>query len=111
MKNLRTSPAAKTVAVLLALVVITGGFWASFFTLSQWDDLWYGNGYYDSNNCYVNMYSRYRQAEQLLTQNQQEVWNGSLTYLEQQRLSELTETLRAENTNFRFQANFQFRAW
>ncbi len=104
MKNLRTSPAAKTVAVLLALVVITGGFWASFFTLSQWDDLWYGNGYYDSNNCYVNMYSRYRQAEQLLTQNQQEVWNGSLTYLEQQRLSELTETLRAENTNFRFQA-------
>lgn len=102
MKNLRTSPAAKTAAVLLTLVVITGGFWASFFTLSQWDDLWYGNGYYDSNNCYANMYSRYRQAEQLLTLNQQEVWSGSLTYLEQQRLSDLTEALRAENTNFRF---------
>ena len=41
-KQLRTHPALKALAVILALVLGAGGFWASLFTLSQWDDIWTG---------------------------------------------------------------------
>ena len=47
MKRFRTSLAAKTAAVLLALAVGAGGFWSTVFILYQWDTLWLGSGYYD----------------------------------------------------------------
>ena len=43
-KQLRTHPALKALAVILALVLGAGGFWASLFTLSQWDDIWTERG-------------------------------------------------------------------
>ena len=39
MKRFRTSLAAKTAAVLLALAVGAGGFWSTVFILYQWDTL------------------------------------------------------------------------
>ena len=42
MKRFRTSLAAKTAAVLLALAVGAGGFWSTVFILYQWDTLWLG---------------------------------------------------------------------
>ena len=47
-KQLRTHPALKALAVILALVLGAGGFWASLFTLSQWDDIWGLNLFYCS---------------------------------------------------------------
>ena len=45
MKRFRTSLAAKTAAVLLALAVGAGGFWSTVFILYQWDTLWLGTQY------------------------------------------------------------------
>ncbi|MFQ7855523.1 MAG: hypothetical protein ACLRIS_10740 [Flavonifractor plautii] len=58
MKRFRTSLAAKTAAVLLALAVGAGGFWSTVFILYQWDTLWLGSGYYDSNDYYSDLYNR-----------------------------------------------------
>ena len=44
MKRFRTSLAAKTAAVLLALAVGAGGFWSTVFILYQWATLWLGSG-------------------------------------------------------------------
>ena len=65
MKRFRTSLAAKTAAVLLALAVGTGGFWSTVFILYQWDTLWLGSGYYDSNDYYSDLYNRSSQVHEL----------------------------------------------
>ena len=101
-KQLRTHPALKALAVILALVLGAGGFWASLFTLSQWDDIWTGTGYYESSNCYSNLYHRLAQVGELARLMQNRTWDGSLSYLDQQRLEALQEALSLEQTNFRF---------
>ncbi|MCI6397638.1 ATP-binding protein, partial [Lawsonibacter sp.] len=101
-KQLRTHPALKALAVILALVLGAGGFWASLFTLSQWDDIWTGTGYYESSNCYSNLYNRLAQVRELAWLMQNRTWDGSLSYLDQQRLEALQEALSPEQTNFRF---------
>ena len=101
-KQLRTHPALKALAVILALVLGAGGLWASLFTLSQWDDIWTGTGYYESSNCYSNLYNRLAQVRELAWLMQNRTWDGSLSYLDQQRLEALQEALSPEQTNFRF---------
>ena len=101
-KQLRTHPALKALAVILALVLGAGGFWASLYTLSQWDDIWTGTGYYESSNCYSNLYNRLAQVRELAWLMQNRTWDGSLSYLDQQRLEALQEALSPEQTNFRF---------
>ena len=103
MKALRTNPAVKLAAFLLAIAAGAGGFWASLFILSQWDTLWTGTGYYTSNSYYQDLSNRFDQARELTWLIQDKEWNdGSLPYLDQQRLEELQEVLSPEQTNFRF---------
>ena len=93
MKRFRTSLAAKTAAVLLALAVGTGGFWSTVFILYQWDTLWLGSGYYDSNDYYSDLYNRSSQVHELARLLQNQEWNGALPYLDQRRLDMLEEAL------------------
>ncbi|EHO32663.1 hypothetical protein HMPREF0995_03198 [Lachnospiraceae bacterium 7_1_58FAA] len=102
MKRFRTSLAAKTAAVLLALAVGAGGFWSTVFILYQWDTLWLGSGYYDSNDYYSDLYNRSSQVRELARLLQNQEWNGALPYLDQRRLDMLEEALSPERTNFRF---------
>ena len=103
MKTLRTNLAVKAVAFLLAMATGVGGFWASLFILAQWDTLWTGTGYYTSNSYYQDLNNRFSQASELAWLLQQKEWsNGSLPYLDQQRLEELQTLLSPEQTNFRF---------
>ena len=89
MKRFRTSLAAKTAAVLLALAVGAGGFWSTVFILYQWDTLWLGSGYYDSNDYYSDLYNRSSQVHELARLLQNQEWNGALPYLDQRRLDML----------------------
>ena len=103
MRQFRTRFAAKAAAFLLALVVGTGGFWASLFILSQWDTLWTGSGYYTSNSYYQDRENRFIQARELAYLIQYKEWGGNtLPYLDQQRLEDLQDVLSPANTNFRF---------
>ena len=102
MKRFRTSLAAKTAAVLLALAVGAGGFWSTVFILYQWDTLWLGSGDYDSNDYYSDLYNRSSQVHELARLLQNQEWNGALPYLDQRRLDMLEEALSPERTNFRF---------
>ena len=100
---MKTKFAVKLAAFLLALATGVGGFWASLFILSQWDTLWTGTGYYTSNSYYQDLNNRFYQAQELAWLLQQKEWsNGSLPYLDQQRLEELQNLLSPEQTNFRF---------
>ncbi len=101
-KQLRTSTPVKVLAILLALVLGVGGFWTSLLTMAQWDNIWGRVGYYGSNNYYSNLYNRVAQVRQLARLMQNEAWDGSLSYLDQQLLSNMKEILSAGNTNFRF---------
>ena len=103
MRQFRTRFAAKAAAFLLALVVGTGGFWASLFILSQWDTLWTGSGYYTSNSYYQDRENRFIQARELAYLIQYKEWEGGkLPYLDQQRLESLQDLLSPDSTNFRF---------
>ena len=102
MKRFRTSLAAKAAAVLLTLAVVSGGFWATVFTISQWDTLWLGSSYYDSNDYYDDLMNREVQLHELARLLQAREWEGTLPYLDQRRLEMLEEALSAEHTNFRF---------
>lgn len=109
MKSLRTSPAAKLIAVILAVLTAAGGFWASFVTLGNWDDLWMGKAvdFYDSNAIYAPLREAEYQAERLAYLYQTEQWNGSLTYSEEKERQSLKEALDPANTNLRFQIHTQ----
>ena len=102
MKRFRTSLAAKTAAVLLTLAVVSGGFWATVFTMSQWDTLWLGSSYYDSSDYDDDLMNRTFQLRELARLLQAREWEGTLPYLDQRRLEMLEEALSAEQTNFRF---------
>ena len=103
MKTLKTNLAVKLAAFFLAIATGAGGFWASLFILSQWDTLWTGTGYYTSNSYYQDVSNRFYQANELAWLLQQKEWSdGSLPYLDQQRMEELQELLSPEQTNFRF---------
>ena len=65
MEKLKTSLAAKAAAVLLTLIIGAGGFWTTVFTISQWDTLWLGSSYYDSNDCYDDLMNREVQLHEL----------------------------------------------
>ena len=102
MRRFRTSLAAKAVAVALFLVIGAGGFWATVLTIGQWDTLWLGNSYYDSNDYYNDLLNRRVQLYELARLLQAKEWEGSLPYLDQRRLEMLEDVLSAENTNLRF---------
>lgn len=102
MKRFRTSLAAKAAAVLLTLAVVSGGFWATVFTISQWDTLWLGSSYYDSSDYDDDLMNRTFQLRELARLLQAREWEGTLPYLDQRRLEMLEEALSAEHTNFRF---------
>ena len=102
MKRFRTSLAAKAAAVLLTLAVVSGGFWATVFTISQWDTLWLGSSYYDSSDYDDDLMNRTFQLRELARLLQAREWEGTLPYLDQRRLEMLEGALSAEHTNFRF---------
>ena len=103
MHTLKTNFAVKLAALLLAIATGAGGFWASLFILSQWDTLWTGTGYYTSNSYYQDLNNRFSQAQELTWLLQYKEWNdGTLPYLDQQRLADLETMLAPEQTNFRF---------
>ena len=102
MEKLKTSLAAKAAAVLLTLIIGAGGFWTTVFTIGQWDTLWLGSSYYDSNDCYDDLMNREVQLHELARLLQAREWEGTLPYLDQRRLENLEEALSAEHTNFRF---------
>ncbi len=102
MNKFKTSLAAKAAAVLLTLAVVSGGFWATLFTISQWDTLWLGNSYYDSSDYDDDLVNREFQLRELARLLQTKEWEGTLPYLDQRRLEILEEALSAERTNFRF---------
>ena len=106
---MRTKFAVKLATFLLALATGVGGFWASLFILSQWDTLWTGTGYYTSNSYYQDLNNRFYQARELALLLQHKEWNnGTLPYLDQQRLADLEALLDPEQTNFRFAFRHQF---
>ena len=102
MKQLGTRMAVRVAVFLLALGTGVGGVWASLFILSQWDTLWTGVGYYSSNSCYQYMDARYSQVEELARLLQYQNWDAKLSYLDEQRLSDLEYDLDSSRTNFRF---------
>ena len=102
MKKYKTSLAAKAAAVALALLIGAGGFWATVFTMSQWDTLWLGSSYYDSSDYYDDLMNRDVQLHELARLLQAREWEGTLPYLDQRRLDMLEEALSPERTNFRF---------
>ncbi len=102
MKKLGRRLAIKIVAFLLALGTGVGGFWASLFILSQWDTLWTGVGYYSSNSCNQYMANRLVQVDELARLVQYQAWEAPLSYLDQQRLSDLKQSLDSSRTNFCF---------
>nr|WP_317324850.1 HAMP domain-containing sensor histidine kinase [uncultured Flavonifractor sp.] len=102
MKWIRSNFVLKLAAFLLALVVGTGGFWASTFILYQWDTLWLSSGYYDSVDYHADLYNRLNQLQEMARLLQVKEWDGSLPYLDQRRLDTLEESLSPERTNFRY---------
>ena len=102
MKWIRSNFVLKLAAFLLALVVGTGGFWASTFILYQWDTLWLSSGYYDSVDYHADLYNRLNQLQEMARLLQVKEWDGSLPYLDQRRLDTLEESLSPEHTNFRY---------
>ncbi len=102
MKKLCSRLAVKVAAFLLALGTGVGGFWATLFILSQWDTLWTGAGYYSSNSCAQYVENRFLQVQELARLLQYKAWDASLSYLDQQRLSDLEYALDDSRTNFRF---------
>ena len=102
MKKLGTRLVVKAIAFLLALGTGVGGFWATLFILSQWDTLWTGVGYYSSNACSQYMSNCMVPVEELARLLQYQAWEAPLSYLDQQRLSDLEYALDSERTNFCF---------
>ncbi len=102
-KPLRTSPVLRALALILALITLAGGFWATIFTLGQWDDIWTGGNYYSSSGYYHRLYERTAQVEHLVRLMQNRQWDGGkLSYTDQQQLELFQQALSAERTNFRF---------
>ena len=101
-KTLRTNPGLRLFVLLLTLVLGTAGFWASFFTMSQWDTLWSQGNYYVSHNCYANLSNRAASAEYLAMLLTRKAEGASLSYLEQQKLAQLERDLSPQFTNFRY---------
>ena len=101
-KQLRTNPAIKVLAVILVLITMAGGFWATIFTLSQWDDIWTGGDYFNSSGYSHRLYDRTMQVQNLVTLMQDRQWDsGKLSYTNQRWLEQLQQNLTEENTNFR----------
>lgn len=90
------------------MVVLAAAFLSSVLTAANWDDLWTGGDYYNSNtrtDGYV--LPDLSQVEQLVDLLLRERWSGDLSYLEEQQLSGLQDRLSPENTNFRYQVHDQ----
>ncbi|MEG1721326.1 MAG: histidine kinase dimerization/phospho-acceptor domain-containing protein, partial [Pseudoflavonifractor sp.] len=102
MKEWRKSTGLKITALVLALIFGVAGFWSSYVTLANWDDLWSAQGYFSSSHCYNAMERRQNQVRRLVSLRQEEVWSGSATYLQRQEMAQLRTQLSADKTNFRF---------
>jgi len=96
------TPAAKTGAFLISLVVLSACFWSSLVTLSSWNDLWLRGDYYRSDVAQQAAYSDMNRLQELADLKQNLVWNGSLTEYEQRQLAALEASLAPDKTNFRY---------
>ena len=107
MRSLNFNPVSRVGVFLLTMVVLAAAFLSSLLTAANWDDLWTGGDYYNSNTARMDMYSDLNQVEQLVDLLLRERWSGDLSYLEEQQLSGLQDRLSPENTNFRYQVHDQ----
>ena len=107
MRSLNFNPVSRVGVFLLTMVVLAAAFLSSLLTAANWDDLWTGGDYYNSNTARMDMFSDLNQVEQLVDLLLRERWSGDLSYLEEQQLSGFQERLSAENTNFRYQVHDQ----
>ena len=90
MRSLNFNPVSRVGVFLLTMVVLAAAFLSSLLTAANWDDLWTGGDYYNSNTARMDMYSDLNQVEQLVDLLLRERWSGDLSYLEEQQLSGLT---------------------
>lgn len=107
MRSLNFNPVSRVGVFLLTMVVLAAAFLSSLLTAANWDDLWTGGDYYNSNTARMDMFSDLNQVEQLVDLLLRERWTGDLSYLEEQQLSGLQDRLSPENTNFRYQVHDQ----
>ena len=107
MRSLNSSPVNRVGVFLLTMVLLAAALLTTLLTAANWDDLWTGGDYYNSNTAREDMYSDLNQVEQLIELLLREQWTGDLSYLEEQQLSGLQERLSAQNTNFRYQVHDQ----
>lgn len=107
MRSLNFNPVSRAGVFLLTMVVLAAAFLSSLLTAVNWDDLWTGGDYYNSNTARTDMFSDLNQVEQLVDLLLRERWTGDLSYLEEQQLSGLQDRLSAGNTNFRYQVHDQ----
>ncbi len=107
MRSLNFNPVSRVGVFLLTMVVLAAAFLSSLLTAANWDDLWTGGDYYNSNTARMDMFSDLSQVEQLVDLLLRERWSGDLSYLEEQQLSGLQDRLSPENTNFRYQVHDQ----
>lgn len=107
MRSLNFNPVSRVGVFLLTMVVLAAAFLSSLLTAANWDDLWTGGDYYNSNTARMDMFSDLSQVEQLVDLLLRERWSGDLSFLEEQQLSGLQDRLSPENTNFRYQVHDQ----
>lgn len=107
MRSLNFNPVSRAGVFLLTMAVLAAAFLSSLLTAANWDDLWTGGDYHNSNTARMDMFSDLSQVEQLVDLLLRERWTGDLSYLEEQQLSGLQDRLSPENTNFRYQAHDQ----
>ena len=107
MRSLNSTPVSRAGVFLLTMVVLAAAFLSTLLTAANWDDLWTGGDYYNSNTARMDMHADLNQVEQLADLLLRRQWSGDLSYLEEQQLSGLRERLSAENTNFRYQVHDQ----
>ncbi len=105
MRSLNFNPVSRAGVFLLTMAVLAAAFLSSLLTAANWDDLWTGGDYYNSNTAQTDMLSDLNQVEQLAALLLRERWTGDLSYLEEQQLSGLQDRLSAGNTNFRYQVH------
>ena len=107
MKIRFTSPQGRAALTLLCLVTTALAFWTGLFTMAQWDNLWSGGDYVHSYSIYAPMNRYAYMADQVRDLCQAQLWQGGLTYTDQQRLGNLTKALSPERTNYRFEIHDQ----
>ena len=88
-------------AIVLCIVCSAASFWSGGILIGNWDALW---GDFYSAAAYLPLDEYNRQVEEaMLLILRRDRWDDELTYLEEQHLDNLEESLDAKNTNYRFE--------